>query len=151
MTNLNHRAAGLYDRALDSGAPFNPADVTAMLIEEVLNDQHDVTEIVGLAAAAAVARVDKERSANDAQGSLFDSLDQSVPIADGQRIARRQMTLSHWTEHLAHIAENVSRVNNSAARENRRFSALAPFLSQGLSTEMAVKSWQEQYPDAVLA
>lgn len=149
--NLNHRAARIYDRALDSGKPFSISDLQDQLVSEVLADAHDYTEVVGLAAIAALSRIDKDRTANDSQAALFDVLDQAVSVGPGARVARRGMRFADWTQHLSHVGENASRVNASAARENRRFTALAPFLATGLDTEQAMKAWQAANPGQELA
>lgn len=150
MTILK-RAAALYDRALDAGIPFTIADLTEALTSELLDDEHDLSEIVSLAADQAFRRVDKDRTAAAPQASLFDMLDQAVPINGGQRLSRRAMRLPDWLAHLGHIAENVGRVNGSAAKENLRFSALAPYLTADATTEDAAKAWQEAHPGEVLS
>jgi hypothetical protein len=96
-----------------------------------------------------VEKVDKTRTA-DSQGDLFDSLDQAVALGHGQRVLRRHMTAGDWLTHLGHIADNVVRVNASSAKENRRYSALSPYLSEGLVTERAEKAWREANPGQVL-
>lgn len=148
--NILHRAALIYDRALDAGIPFGVADLTESLVADLLEDEHDLTELVSLAADTAVRKVDKDRTNNRPDATLFDSLDQAVPVAGGMRVARRAMRMLDWTAHLEHVADNAARVNHSAAKENRRFSALAPYLSNGASTEDAIKAWQEAHPGELL-
>lgn len=149
--NILHRAGALYDRALDAGKPFTLGDLTEALTVELLDDEHDLSELVALAADQAFRRVDKDRTAAAPQSSLFDMLDQAVPIDAGRRLSRRAMRLPDWIAHLGHVADNAARVNGSAARENRRFTALAPFLVGETTTEAAMKAWQEAHPGEVLA
>lgn len=148
--NLTNKAATIYDRALDSGHKFSVAELADDLTAALLDDEHDLTELVSLAALQAVKQVDKQRTASDAQSSLFDLLDQAVPVGEGMRLARRDMRLDDWTAHLTHVAENVGRVNASAAKENGRFTALSSFLAAGLSTGDAIKAWQDAHPGELL-
>lgn len=148
--NLTARAATLYDEALDRGEPFTVAELVEQLTDELLASPGDLEQMAGAAADSVLRRVDKNRTAAPPQASLFDSLDQAVAVADGRRLARRDMRIGDWTNHLAHVSENAGRVNASAAKENTRFSLLAPYLGQGLTTEEAVKAWAETNPDGVL-
>ncbi len=87
-----------------------------------------------------------------AAADLTDASDgQAIAIGDGQRISRRNMTNGHWSAHLAHGGENAAGVNASAARENRRYVALSPYLATGLDTEQAMKAWQAANPGQVLS
>lgn len=150
MNNLNARAADLYDNALDAGEPFTLADLSYLLAEE-LRHSNDLDSVLIAAAERAVGNVDKQRTAPSQAGLFDDALDQAVPIGNARRLSRRHMLLSHWVEHLTHVGENAARVNNSAARENTRFTALAGYLVEGCTTEQAHKQWAEDHPGEVLA
>lgn len=139
------RAADLYDDHLDRGEPFTVADVTAALAEELVGTD-DLRFLAYLAADSAIQAVDKQRTTAPPQASLFDVLDQAVAVSDGQRVARRNMTALDWSAHLGHVAENAARINASAARENQRFAALAPYLRGDVTTEQALKAWQQDNP-----
>jgi hypothetical protein len=156
MSRPNRRiieiAARFYDNALDrasSGAPVD-IDLVKEQVAAALSDNALAEDILKHAASSAVDSVDKTRTMPPQSESLFDSLDQAVPVAPKQRLLRRQMLLADWTAHLGYVSENAARVNASAARENRRFTALAPFLAEGVSTDAAVKAWQEAHPGEVL-
>lgn len=143
-------AARIYDGALDRGEPFTLADLQDRLAADLFDCGHLVEHLTALAADSALRAVDKERTAAPPQSSLFDLLEQAVPIADGGRLARRNMTMQDWSAHLAHVGENAARVNSSAAKENLRFAALAAYLIGDTTTEGALKAWQADNPGAVL-
>lgn len=147
---IRQRAADLYDDLLDRGEPFTVLDVTEALATELSNGD-DLGRLAYLAADSAVQSVDKQRTTAPPQTSLFDLLDQAVPVAFGQRVARRSMRMDDWTAHLTHVADNAARVNASAARENQRFTELAPYLANDATTEQAIKAWQAANPGRDLA
>lgn len=70
-----------------------------------------------------------------------------VKLGPDLRIAYRAMRYQDWLVRLAYLS-TVDPA--SAAKENTRFSLLAPYLGQGLTTEEAVKAWAETNPDGVL-
>jgi hypothetical protein len=156
MTRPNRRiteiAASFYDAALDRASSGTPLDLDDLKekVAVALTADALAEDILRHAASSAVDSVDKSRTMPPQSDSLFDSLDQSVPVAPKQRLLRRQMRLPDWTAHLGYVSENAARVNASAARENRRFTALAPFLAEGVPTDEAVKAWQEANPGQVL-
>lgn len=145
-------AGRMYDNALDRGEPFTLGDLTERLTSELLDAAPDVVEsLAALAADSAMRSVDRERTATPPQATLLDSLEQAIPVGGGRRLSRRNMRLEEWVAHLEYVADNTARVTASAARENRRFSTLAPFLTGDATTEDAVKAWQEAHPGEVLA
>lgn len=139
------RAADLYDDHLDRSEPFTIADLTEALAAELAGSD-DLAFLAYMAADSAVQAVDKQRTKAEPQSSLFDLLDKAVAVGNGQRLARRSMQMKDWAAHLTHVAENASRVNASAAKENQRFSELAPYLANDATTEDAVKAWQQANP-----
>lgn len=146
-------AARLYDAALDRANSGTPLDLDTLKeqVAAALADESLTDEIIRHAASNAVERIDTSRTMPPQSDSLFDSLDQSVPVAPKRRLLRRHMRLGDWTAHLGYVGENAARVNASAAKENRRFTALAPFLAEGVSTDEANKAWQEAHPGEVLS
>jgi hypothetical protein len=63
-----------------------------------------------------------------------------------QRRARRHMDHIDWINYLARVADNAAWVTARAARENKRYSALAVYLAQGMDTETALRTWMADNP-----
>lgn len=151
---IRKRAAEAYDLAVETGERFDCEALIDVLVADLLTDIDDdgsiFADLVAGAARAAVDSVDKSRRILPPQAALFDSMDQPVAVGGGKRIARRAMEMVDWTEHLAHVGDNVSRVNAASAKENARFSALATYLGTGMDTEAAAAAWSAANPGAVL-
>lgn len=142
-----------YGLALTGGAHFEVNDLAEELDVELADrfaEQDSVArDLLTSAVHACMRRVDRERTKFDTQLALVDDLDRPIPVSRGRRIARRRMGMEDWLSHLAHVSENASRVNASAARESSRFAALSPYLADR-DTESAIRAWQADYPDEVL-
>lgn len=152
---ITKRAAEVYDLALDAGKHFDcadlAADLTVRLRKAKLGTQRQLLDVLlADAAQTAIAKVDGQRRLPDPQASLITLMDQAVAVSEGRRIARKAMKLVDWTERLAHVGSNAARVNSAAAKENARFTALASYLGDGLSTEAAVAAWQVANPEGTL-
>lgn len=149
---LRKLAADHYDEAAAIGERFTINAVAESLTEDLVlrlsdTDRSVTRDLLALLAHLAVERVDKSRTAIDAaQGSLLEALDQPIALDEGERLSRRRMTAQDWTTHLGHVASNAARVNASAARENARFAALAPYLTGDTTTEQAIAAWQVDNP-----
>lgn len=153
--HLNKLAAEHYDLALEHGEPFTVDDVVGELGSDLLArfaDDHSVTrDLILMTARSLVQQVDRSRTSPRSDSpSLFNDLDRPVPVAKGQRIARRHMRQRDWSAHLEHVSDNASRVSASASREYARHAALSPYLAEGLTTEQSVERWQADNPDEVL-
>lgn len=148
---LTKLAASHYDAALARGEYFTVIDVAETLTDDLLHrfsdaDRSVTRDLIALTASDAAKRVDDARTTPDPQTPLIDSLDRPVPVAEGKRVARGRMTVGDWSAHLAHIAANAARVNTNAAKENQRFTALAPYLTGDTATEQAIAAWQHDHP-----
>lgn len=159
MTDLNREirklAAEHYDTAAGTGKHYLLTDVEKELVADLTKRYQTgtrsiVSDLIVAAAHAAVLRVDESRTAPEPQATLLDSMAQPVAVADRQRIVRRSMTAADWAAHLGHVADNAARVNASAAKENKRFSALAAYLTGDTTTEAAFAEWQAANPGAEL-
>lgn len=141
----------VYDGLLERDEPFTvmqAAEKLDWLVLERFGDDHSVgRELLSTVAHQTIQKIDRSRTKPAPQESLFSGLDRSIPVAEAKRIARRYMRFPDWAEHLAHVGDNAANVNASAAKENHRFSALSPYLSQGMNTEAAINAWQVDHPD----
>lgn len=148
-------ADDLYIQALASGEHFTPEELAERLAEELRQRYADeergvVDDLIVSAAYSAMQSVDQAHTRPDAQQSLFDDLDRSIPVAESKRIARRWMRQDDWSAHLAHVSANASRIAAAAAKEYTRHTALSPYLSTGVTTEEALRQWQQDHPEEVL-
>ena len=148
-TDVRKLAADHYDIALAAGS-FNVADIidnlTTDLVERMADGDQSVTvALISLAARQAVDAIDKARAVEE-QESLFGALDRPIKLGDGERLAYRFLTAQGWSKHLGHVGDNAAKVNASAARENRRFAALATYLVGAKTTEQALVMWQTANP-----
>jgi hypothetical protein len=84
------------------------------------------------------------------QHTLGDDLDAAIAIGDSTRRVRRRMDMTDWAKHLGYISDTAARVNARVLKENRRYAALLPYLTQGMDTEAALAAWQGDHPDEVL-
>lgn len=141
-------AAELYDEAIAKGARFTLAELIEELSELLRSRlaENALDNLILSAASAAIEKVDQARTRPQPQASLLDDLDQPVAIGGGSRVARRAMRNDDWSVHLAHVSENASRVNASAAKEYARHAALGPYLAGGMDTEAAIAAWQADHP-----
>lgn len=145
----------LYAEALASGEHFTPEELAerlaAVLRERYADEERSVVDDLIISAAySAMQSVDAARTRPDAQQSLFDDLDRSIPVAESKRIARRWMRQDDWSAHLAHVSANASRIAAAAAKEYARHTALSPYLAGGSTTEEALQQWQADHPEEVL-
>ncbi len=145
-------AAELYDEAVAKGVRFTVAELVEELTEllRARLAESALDNLIQQAASAAIEKVDQARTRPQPQASLLDGLDQPVSIGGGSRVARRAMRNDDWSVHLAHVSENASRVNASAAKEYARHAALGPYLAAGMDTEAAIAAWQAEHPGEVL-
>lgn len=152
---IHKRAGEVYDLALGRATKFDvdtlTTELSTVLAKAKLgSDRQLVGLLLADTARSAIALVDERRKKADTQATLPTLMDQSIALGGGTRIARKAMKLGDWATHLQHVSINASQVNASAARENARFSALAPYLGDGLTTEAAAQAWQTANPDSVL-
>lgn len=148
-------AAELYDKALAEGEHFTVAELSERLVTDLMrrfadNGRNAVRDLIEISARHAVGYIDKQRTKPNEQAALFDDLDSAIAVGESARRARRRMNNGDWVRHLTYIADNAARVNARAARESRRYSALAPYLMQGVDTEAALIAWQADHPEEVL-
>ena len=143
-----------YDGALERGGRFSIVAVGDRLYAEQVDrysEDHSVgRDLLRIAIHDAIRKVDRQRAKLAPQATLFNDLDRPIPVGQAERIARRHMFLPDWAVHLAFVGDNAANVNAGAARENRRFTALSPYLSQGMNTEASVNAWQIDHPDGEL-
>jgi hypothetical protein len=148
-------AIELYEKALADGAEFALPDLLAQLIEDLIarfaDDEHSaIRDLIEISARAAVDYVDRQRTKPSEQPTLGDDLDAAIAVGDSARRVRRRMDMTDWAKHLGYIGDNAARVNARAAKENRRYAALAAYLGAGMDTEAALAAWQGDHPDEVL-
>lgn len=148
-------AADLYDKALVDGDRFSVAVLAERLHADLLarfasGGRNAVADLVELTARHAVEYVDRQRTKPTEQPTLLGDLDAAVVVGESTRRSRRHMDNGDWVRHLTYIADNAARVNARAAKENKRYAALAPYLTQGLDTEGALRAWQVDHPEEVL-
>lgn len=148
-------AIDLYDAAAETGDHFTTAELVDQLYDDLVrrfgDEQSAVDDLIRIAADKAIKRVDRERTKPVEQPSLGEDLDRVLPVGKAQRRIRRRMDGSDWAAHLALVADNAARVNAAAAKEQKRYAELSPYLARGLDTEDALAAWQVEHPDEVLS
>lgn len=149
-------AAELYQRAATETDEFELEELVQELLDDLNRRYTDggdnvIADLVEIIAREAIAAVDKTNTRPTEQPTLSADLDSVVKVGDGRRRARRYMDNQNWVTHLGYIADNAARVNERAARENRRYAALAPYLAQGMNTEAALAAWMADHPEQELS
>lgn len=148
-------AVELYEEALSEGRHFTLDELIDRLIADLTErwttDDHSILgELVQISARRAVEYVDEQRTKPTEQPTLDGDLDRSVPVGGKQRRIRRRMDNADWAYHMTFVNDNAARVNTAAGREQWRYAALLPYLTQGMDTEAALAAWQGDHPDEVL-
>lgn len=149
-------AVELYEEALADGRAFTLEELIERLIDDLAarwttDDRSVLAELLEISAREAVEYVDKRRTMPSEQPTLSEDLDRAIKVGGSVRRIRRRMDAQNWANHMAYVIENAARVNAAAGREQRRYSALLPYLTSGMDTEAALAAWQGDHPDEVLA
>lgn len=149
-------AIELYDQALAAGRGFEIEELVERLIADLVErwsseDRSVLAELLEISAREAIQYVDKQRTKPTEQPTLGEDLDRSIKVGGSVRIVRRRMAAQDWARHMGFVNDNAGRVNQAAGRENRRYAALLPYLTQGMDTEAALAAWQSANPDQVLS
>lgn len=147
-------AAELYEKAAAEGDEFDLDELISQLIADLIERFAEgggiVADLIEISARSAVAAIDQQQTKPTEQPSLIADLDSVIAVGEAKRRARRYMDNVNWVTHLSFIADNAARVNARAAKENKRYAALAPYLMQGMDTEAALRAWMADNPEQEL-